>query len=590
MLTFKNFITLFKVENLIDKHIDELEFSNKDFFSKVITIRKEMASNLINDNETVNEGIRLVNELVRSTVEIAVDLLLNLQDIVIKKNLITKGVGAADFEKFAGALDRELEIAAIHNNERMWTTFGTSYGQGVERGLGDVGISSEGVDWQKYRETAAYKEVAYQSMRHISDGLSTRIKEVVAAGVAEGNGVYDIARRLREIKLGPKIVDVAPKLIDGKVVRRGYSYIIPEKRYANMIARTESSRAVNQGRLDAYNKTGIKNVEWLTAGDERVCDDCMDLDGRVFPINNMPMIPLHIACRCTIVVSGKITSGGIPKADLQVGLGDAFSSNYFPKGCYGLTKTEFKKEVSNFVVGYKDLDSLGRKKVLRSIVGEFKKVSCQLKMDPTKLNDLGYAFHLSKSINKLDGKVLKLINEARGTKQTLLYIGENKGVKAKWVNNIFRTEDISNHFLVGISPKNKNCFGATFSSNMTFKNGRHIRDFFKLGEQRNLIRLENFNHLMRTDSVTLNLQLEHAFVHELGHTIENNILLLDKKVPIKKLYLDTKLYYKADFVTPYSKGTYKEFFCENFAAQATGSNKVPQRILDELEKILYLAE
>ena len=70
MLTFKNFVNLFKVENLIDKHIDELEFSNKDFFSKVVTIRKEMASNLINDNETVNEGIVFVNELVRSTVEI----------------------------------------------------------------------------------------------------------------------------------------------------------------------------------------------------------------------------------------------------------------------------------------------------------------------------------------------------------------------------------------------------------------------------------------------------------------------------------------------------------------------------------------
>ena len=261
MLSFKNFVNLFKVENLVDKHIDELEFSNKDFFSKVVTIRKEMASNLINDNEVVNEGIQFVNELVRSTVEIAVDLLLNLQDIILQKRFVAKAVGAADFEKFAGALDRELEIAAIHNNNRMWTTFGTSYGQGVERGLGDVGISSEGIDWQKYRETAAYKETAYQSMRHISSGLSTRIKEVVAAGVAEGNGVYDIARRLREIKLGPKIVDVAPKLIEGKVVRRGYSYIIPEKRYANMIARTESSRAVNQGRLDAYNRTGIKNVE-----------------------------------------------------------------------------------------------------------------------------------------------------------------------------------------------------------------------------------------------------------------------------------------------------------------------------------------
>jgi SPP1 gp7 family putative phage head morphogenesis protein len=306
-MKFSSFVNLFKVENLVDKHIDELEFSNKDYFSNVVTLRKELADKLINDNEVVNQGIIFINELIRSYVEIAVDLLLNLDDIVLQKGIITKGVSASDFEKFSGALDRELEIAAIHNEDRMWAIFGTSYGQGMDRGLADVGVDSSTTEWEKFRETTAYKELAIQNLRYVSDELTLRIKEVVASGVTEGNSTYDIARRLREIKLAPRLVKVPDKIVNGKVVRRGYSYTIDDKRYANMIARTESSRAVNQGRIDAYKRTGIQQVEWLSAGDERVCSDCMDLDGKKFPIDNAPLLPLHVFCRCTVVVSGKIT-------------------------------------------------------------------------------------------------------------------------------------------------------------------------------------------------------------------------------------------------------------------------------------------
>jgi SPP1 gp7 family putative phage head morphogenesis protein len=305
-LSSKQYVNFFKLENELENKIDVLEFDNKNYFSKVVTLRKELADKLINDNEVVNAGIIFIGEYIRSTVEIAVNLIINLNELT-EKRFITKELSKVDFNKFSKLLDKELSVAAIHNENRMWTTFGTAYGQGMERGLTDLGISSEGIEWEKYRETSAYKETAFQTLRQINSDLSNRIKIVVASGVAEGNSNYDIARRLREIKLNPKLVEVAPKIVNDKVVRRGYSYVIPERRYANMIARTESSRAINQGRLDAYNRAGIEQVEWLTAGDERVCGECESLDGQKFPVNNTPLLPAHVFCRCTIVVSGKIT-------------------------------------------------------------------------------------------------------------------------------------------------------------------------------------------------------------------------------------------------------------------------------------------
>lgn len=49
--------------------------------------------------------------------------------------------------------------------------------------------------------------------------------------------------------------------------------------------------------LDAYRDTGIKFVRWITADDDRVCQECEERDGKIYPINNIPPKP-HYGCRC----------------------------------------------------------------------------------------------------------------------------------------------------------------------------------------------------------------------------------------------------------------------------------------------------
>jgi HK97 family phage portal protein len=50
---------------------------------------------------------------------------------------------------------------------------------------------------------------------------------------------------------------------------------------ADMVARTETIRAVNQGALQAYKNDGIEEVEWDAAGD--ACPYCTTLDGKSVP-------------------------------------------------------------------------------------------------------------------------------------------------------------------------------------------------------------------------------------------------------------------------------------------------------------------
>lgn len=75
---------------------------------------------------------------------------------------------------------------------------------------------------------------------------------------------------------------------------------------ARMLARTETIRAANEAALNRYEDFGrrLQGVtvmqEFLTAGDNQVCDICASIEGDVFTIQDARgVIPLHPSCRCT---------------------------------------------------------------------------------------------------------------------------------------------------------------------------------------------------------------------------------------------------------------------------------------------------
>lgn len=79
---------------------------------------------------------------------------------------------------------------------------------------------------------------------------------------------------------------------------------------AEMIARTNTIWALNEGAVERYDDAGIKAVRWLATEDDLTCDYCLDLDGEAVEVGDafaesngwdVAHPPLHPNCRCTVV-------------------------------------------------------------------------------------------------------------------------------------------------------------------------------------------------------------------------------------------------------------------------------------------------
>lgn len=93
---------------------------------------------------------------------------------------------------------------------------------------------------------------------------------------------------------------------------------------AENIARTEVSRAAGFATEETYTVAGVVGKEWITAPDERVCEFCAEMDGKIIPINenyfdkgdtvvgteggslsldyeSVSSFPLHPQCRCDLL-------------------------------------------------------------------------------------------------------------------------------------------------------------------------------------------------------------------------------------------------------------------------------------------------
>lgn len=100
-------------------------------------------------------------------------------------------------------------------------------------------------------------------------------------------------------------------LIDGLVTKKTVKQIARamvdevdiEMERALTIARTELTRAHAEGQLDSLEELGETEVgaevEYITAGDNRVCPLCSDLEGQLLPLDEARgIIPQHPNCRC----------------------------------------------------------------------------------------------------------------------------------------------------------------------------------------------------------------------------------------------------------------------------------------------------
>jgi len=153
---------------------------------------------------------------------------------------------------------------------------GTMYGYGALKRIGVESVVTGGpADW---RVIDALKVRNLTALRGITDETNKQIIKELTDGIQLGESI-------------PKLRD----RIAGRVDHIG-------KTRATVMARTEAINAFTQGAELRYAQAGIEKLEWLTAGDGRVCPICGPLNGKVFSVKSRhERPPIHPNCRCTII-------------------------------------------------------------------------------------------------------------------------------------------------------------------------------------------------------------------------------------------------------------------------------------------------
>ena len=145
----------------------------------------------------------------------------------------------------------------------------------------------------------ALSEHRYGMVNGVNSTIVKNLRKKLAEGMAVGEGVRDLRGRVQEVFEG----------------LASYG--------AERIARTETIWAWNEGARQGYKQSGVvEKLQWLSSGDQRSCDFCLDMDGAIIGINQsffdkgdsyevndrtldfeyekIDHPPLHCSCRCTI--------------------------------------------------------------------------------------------------------------------------------------------------------------------------------------------------------------------------------------------------------------------------------------------------
>jgi hypothetical protein len=128
---------------------------------------------------------------------------------------------------------------------------------------------------------ALLDEKAAQLVRWVDDATKTFIRRVVVAGVRQGLSSPDIAQALRDGASAETVLNQEGYVDDAiKLIREGLTEMTEAR--TNSIVNTEIARAECAGRLEQFQKSGLKQKAWVhrgsrgvtAAGNIHPCDIC----------------------------------------------------------------------------------------------------------------------------------------------------------------------------------------------------------------------------------------------------------------------------------------------------------------------------
>lgn len=139
----------------------------------------------------------------------------------------------------------------------------------------------------------------FEELKGITAAMDTQISRILADGIGQGDGPALLARKMLAA------IDGSEAGTLGITDRLGR--FIPAQRRATIMARTEIIRAHHGAMVQEYRNWGVAGVhvkaEFVTAEDERVCEECMkyETEGPYTLEQVETLIPIHPQCRCIAI-------------------------------------------------------------------------------------------------------------------------------------------------------------------------------------------------------------------------------------------------------------------------------------------------
>lgn len=134
-------------------------------------------------------------------------------------------------------------------------------------------------DWSIF---ASIKQYNYNVLTDLSKDVCVTLRDVLYDGINEGLNIDELTQSL---------------LTNGLKGKGKFS----AKTRAEMIARTEKTRVVNNAKWNGFNENNVEWVDIVTMGDDRVCNICLELEANnPYRIDQVELPPFHPRCRCTI--------------------------------------------------------------------------------------------------------------------------------------------------------------------------------------------------------------------------------------------------------------------------------------------------
>ncbi len=139
---------------------------------------------------------------------------------------------------------------------------------------------------------------AFSELKGITASMDSQISRILAQGIADGDNPNILARKLVATINGSGAGELG--------ITDSLGRFIPAQRRAQTLARTEIIRAHHQANMQEYKNwqaDGFQiQAEFITAGDDRVCDECAGYHGNRYELKVVEnLIPIHPNCRCIAI-------------------------------------------------------------------------------------------------------------------------------------------------------------------------------------------------------------------------------------------------------------------------------------------------